>query len=53
VVPSFFVLVRVGRTDYGVHEPMSAAIREFNEAIGLFDFILTRNQFVNRLKLTL
>jgi hypothetical protein len=38
---------------YGVHEPMSAAMREFNEVIGLFDFILTRNQFVNRLKLTL
>jgi hypothetical protein len=33
---------RIGfhRTNYGVHEPMSAAMREFNEVIGLFDFIL-------------
>jgi hypothetical protein len=38
---------------YGVHEPMSAAMHEFNEVIGLFDFILTRNQFLNRLKQTL
>jgi hypothetical protein len=32
---------------------MSAAMHECNEVIGLFDFILTRNQFMNRLKLTL
>jgi hypothetical protein len=32
---------------------MSAAMREFNEVIGLFDFILTRNQFMNRLELAL
>jgi hypothetical protein len=32
---------------------MSAAMRQFNKVIGLFDFILTRNQFLNRLKLTL
>jgi hypothetical protein len=36
-----------------VHEPMSAAMPEFNGVIGLFDFILSRNQFVNRLRLTL
>jgi hypothetical protein len=40
------------RTNYGVHEPMSATMRELNEVIGLFGFILTRNQFVNRLRLT-
>jgi hypothetical protein len=38
---------------HGVHEPMSAAIREFNKFIGLFDIILTHNQFMNYLKLTL
>jgi hypothetical protein len=26
---------------------VDAAMREFNEVIGLFDFILTRNQFMN------
>jgi hypothetical protein len=50
---SDFLRIGFHRTNYGVHEPMSAAMREFNEVIGLFDFILTRNQFVNRLKLTL
>jgi hypothetical protein len=50
---SEFLRIGFHRTNYGVHEPMSAAMREFNEVIGLFDFILTRNQFVNRLKLTL
>jgi hypothetical protein len=51
---SEFLRIGFHRTNYGVHEPMSAAMREFNEVIiGLFDFFLTRNQFVNRLKLTL
>jgi hypothetical protein len=50
---SEFLRIGFHRTNYGVHEPMSAAMREFNEVIGLFDFILTRNQFMNRLKLTL
>jgi hypothetical protein len=27
------------RTNYGVHEPMFAAMRDFNEVFGLFDFI--------------
>jgi hypothetical protein len=47
--------LRIGfhRTNNWVHEPMSGAMREFNEVIGLFDFILTRIQFVNRLRLTL
>jgi hypothetical protein len=50
-----FEFLRIGfhRTNYGVHEPMSAAMREFNEVIGLFDFILARNQFLYRLKQTL
>jgi hypothetical protein len=50
---SKFFRVGFHRTKYGVHEPMSAAMREFNEVMGLFDFILTRYQFINRLKLTL
>jgi hypothetical protein len=27
------------RTNYGVHEPMFAAMRDFNKVFGLFDFI--------------
>jgi hypothetical protein len=45
---SEFLRIGFHRTNYGVHEPMSAAMRESNEVIGLFDFVLTRNQFVNR-----
>jgi hypothetical protein len=48
---SEFLRIDFHRTNYGVHEPMSAAMREFNEIIALFDFNLTRNQFLNRLKL--
>jgi hypothetical protein len=40
---SEFLRIGFHRTNYGVQEPMSAAMREFNEVIGLFDFILTRN----------
>jgi hypothetical protein len=50
---SEFLRIGLHRKNYGVHEPMSAAMREFNVVIGLFDFILTRNQFMNCLKLTL
>jgi hypothetical protein len=50
---SEFLRIGFHRTNYGAHEPMSATIREFNEVIGQFDFILTRNQFVNRLRLIL
>jgi hypothetical protein len=32
------------RTNYGIHDPMSNAMRQFNEVIGLFDFGLTRDQ---------
>jgi hypothetical protein len=51
--PSEFLRIGLHRTNYGVHDPMFTAMREFNEVIGLFDFILTRNQFVNCLRLTL
>jgi hypothetical protein len=39
---SEFLRISFHRTNYGVHEPMYAAMREFNEVISLFDFILTR-----------
>jgi hypothetical protein len=48
-----FLRIDFHRTNYGLHEPMSGAMRQFNEVIGLFDFDLTRDQFLNRLRLTL
>jgi hypothetical protein len=50
---SDFLRIGFHRTNYGAREPMSAAMREFNEIIGLFDSILTRNQYMNHPKLTL
>jgi hypothetical protein len=50
---SEFLRIGFHSTSYGFHELMSAAMREINEVIGLFDFILTRKQFMNRLKPTL
>jgi hypothetical protein len=50
---SEFLRIGFHRMNYGFHEPMSAAKPEFSEFIGLFDLILTRNQCMNRLKLTL
>jgi hypothetical protein len=40
-----FLRINLYRTNYGIHEPMSNAMRQFNEVIGLFDFGMTRNQF--------
>jgi hypothetical protein len=48
-----FLRIDFHRTNYGLFGPMSGAMREFNEAIGLFDFGLTDDQFLNRLRLTL
>jgi hypothetical protein len=45
---SEFIRIGFHRTNYGVHEPLSAAMLKL--ARGHFDFILTRNQFVNRLR---
>jgi hypothetical protein len=42
---SEFLRIGFHRTNY--------AMSEYNEVIGLLDFILTRNQFMNCLKLTL
>jgi hypothetical protein len=51
---SEFIRIGFHRMNYGVHEPLSAAMHELNEVIGQFDFILTRNhQFLNRFRLTL
>jgi hypothetical protein len=41
-----FLRIDFHRTNYGLHAPMSGAMRQFNEAIGLFDFGLTRDQFL-------
>jgi hypothetical protein len=48
-----FLRIDFHRTKYGIHEPMSSAMRHFNEVIGLFEFGLPRDQFLNRLRLTL
>jgi hypothetical protein len=48
-----FLRIDFHRTNYGLHEPMAGAMRQFNEVIGLFDFGLTRDQFSNRLRLYL
>jgi hypothetical protein len=32
-----FLRIDFHRTNYGIHEPMSSAMRQFNEVIGLFD----------------
>jgi hypothetical protein len=49
-----FEFLRIGfhRTNYVIHESMSGAMRQFNEVIGIFDFSLTRDQFLNRIRLT-
>jgi hypothetical protein len=48
-----FLRIDFHRTNYGLHEPMSDAMRQFNAVIGLFDFSLTWDQVLNRLRLTL
>jgi hypothetical protein len=47
-----FLRIDFHRTNYGIHEPMSDAMQQFNEVIGLFEFGLTLDQFLNRLRLT-
>jgi hypothetical protein len=48
-----FLCIDFHRTNNGLHESISGAMRQFNEVIGLFDFGLTRDQFLNRLRLNL
>jgi hypothetical protein len=48
-----FLPIDFHRTNYGNHEPISSAIRQFNEVIGPFDCSQTRDQFLNCLRLTL
>ena len=45
-----FLYVEFHRTNYGVFEPINAAVRGFNEFAGLCDFNLTRDTFLNRIK---
>jgi hypothetical protein len=40
-----FLRIDFHGTNYGIHEPMSSAMRQFKEVIGLFGFGLTRDQF--------
>jgi hypothetical protein len=47
-----FLRIDFHQTNYGIHEPMLSAMRQFNEVIGLFDFGLSRDRFLNRLTLT-
>jgi hypothetical protein len=46
-----FLRIDFHRTNYGIQEPLSSAMRQFNEVVGLFDFSLHRDQFLNRLTL--
>jgi hypothetical protein len=48
-----FFRVRFHRMNYGAHEPINGELWKFIEVIGLFDFHLTKKQFVNRVKLAL
>jgi hypothetical protein len=50
---SMFLRIGFHCTNYRVHEPMYVTMRELNKEICLFNLILTRYQFMNRLKLTL
>jgi hypothetical protein len=48
-----FLRIDFHRTNYGLHEPMRDAMRQFNDVFGLIDFGLTPDQFLNRLRLSL
>ena len=45
-----FLFIEFHRTNYGVFEPINAAVRGFNEFAGLFDFNITRDRFVDRIR---
>jgi hypothetical protein len=55
-VPSYqtrrreFLFVELHRTNYGIYEPINAAVRGFDEFAGLFDFNITRDTFLKRIK---
>jgi hypothetical protein len=55
-VPSYrtrqhdFFHIDFHRTNYGAFEPINAALHSFNEIADLFDFDLSRSQFVARVK---
>jgi hypothetical protein len=48
-----FLRIDFHRTNYENHEKMSSAMRQFNEVISFIDFGLIRDQFLNRLALSL
>jgi hypothetical protein len=41
------------RTNYGMNEPLNNAVRKVNENFDLFDFNLTKDQFLTRLRSSL
>jgi hypothetical protein len=45
-----FLFVEFHRTNYGIFEPINAAVRSFNEFASLFDLNITRDTFLNRIK---
>jgi hypothetical protein len=47
---SDFFHIDYHRTNYGAFEPVNAALYSFNEIADLFDFDLSRSQFVARVK---
>jgi hypothetical protein len=55
-VPSYqtrgreFLFVEFHRTNYGNYEPINSVVRGFNEFAGLFNFNITRDTFLNRIK---
>jgi hypothetical protein len=48
-----FLFIENHRTNYGTYEPINAAVLCFNEVAGLFDFNLSRNQFLKNVKTAL
>jgi hypothetical protein len=44
------LFVEFHRTNYGIYEAINAAVRGLNEFAGLFDFNITRDTFLNRIK---
>jgi hypothetical protein len=55
-VPSYqtqgreFLFVEFHRTNYGIYEPINAAMRGFSEFADLFDFNITRDTFLTSIK---
>lgn len=44
------LVLPVHRTDYGFYSPFNVCIRAFNSVFYLFDFDVSKNMFVSRIK---